>query len=127
MLAPSTKFKTVDEYIMAFPPEQQTKLEQMRRIVKENAPGAAEVISYNMPGVNLHGVVVWYAAYKGHIGFYPKPAAIVHFSKQLEKYKQSKGAIQFPLNEPLPEKIIAKITQYRLKENIEANKLKVKK
>lgn len=127
MLAPSTKFKSVDDYIMAFPPEQQAKLEQMRNIINENAPGAAEVISYNMPAVSLHGLVVWYAAYKAHIGFYPKPAAIVHFANQLEKYKQSKGAIQFPIDEPLPVKLIAKIVQYRVKENIAAQKLKAKK
>lgn len=127
MLAPSAKFKSVDDYIMAFPPEQQAKLEQMRALISENAPGAAEVISYNMPAVSLRGLVVWYAAYKGHIGFYPKPAAIVHFAKQLEKYKQSKGAIQFPMDEPLPGKLIAKIVQYRVKENIAASKLKAKK
>jgi len=114
-ILPGTKFKTVDEYFSAAPEESLTRLKEIRTIILKNAPGAEETISYNMPAVKLDGVVVWYAGYKKHVGFYPTPGPIKLFAKELEVYEQSKGAIQFPLDKPLPAALIGKIVKLRVK------------
>lgn len=120
-ILPGTKFKTVDEYFAAAPEESLTRLKEIRSIILKNAPGAEEVISYNMPAVKLDGTVaVYYAGYKKHIGFYPTPGPIKIFAKELEAYEQSKGAIQFALDKPLPATLIGKIVKLRLKTNKEA-------
>lgn len=122
---PAVKFKTVDEYINSYPDEVQNILGTMRQIIKSAAPDAEEVISYNMPAYKQHGVLVWFAANKNHLGFYPSSDPVIVFSKDLSKYKTSKGAIQFPLSEKIPKTLVRKIVKYRLKQN--TDKLKLKK
>jgi len=90
---------TIDEYISLFPAEPKKKLEQMRQLIQKLAPKAEEVISYQMPAFKLNSVFVYFAGYKNHIGFYPTSTGIKNFEKEIAKYKWSKGAVQFPLNE----------------------------
>lgn len=123
----STKFKTIDEYHAAFPAEVQTILTEIRTTIKQAAPDAKEVISYNMPAFRQHGILVYYAAYKSHIGFYSLPSGNQAFQKQLAKYKQGKGSIQFPIDEPMPLKLITDMVKYRLKEDQEKYEAKKKK
>lgn len=118
------KFKLVDEYIMYFPKETQSPLNEMRKTIKKAAPEADQKISYNMPAFFQNGVLVYYAAYKNHIGFYPLPSGVKKFQKEISKYKSSKGAIQFPIDEPLPVKLITKIVRFRLEENMLKSKMK---
>jgi uncharacterized protein YdhG (YjbR/CyaY superfamily) len=124
MESTSAKYKTVEEYHAAWPEDIQVLLEQMRDTIRQAAPEAEEGISYNMPGYKLYGPLAYYAAYKNHIGFYPIPSGIEAFQKELSKYKCTKGAVQFPLDEPLPLKLVTKIVKWRAKENIEKDKLK---
>ena len=119
-------YKTIDDYIASFPKDLQTILEQMRAIIKKAAPKAKEVISYAMPAFKLNGMLVYFAGYKKHIGFYPMPAAINAFKKDLSVYKSSKGAVQFPLDKPLPSALITKIVKYRIAENLQKAKAKKK-
>ena len=123
----NTKFQTVEEYIATFPPKTKKFLKDIRSTIKLAAPQAEETISYNMPAFKLHGMLVWYAGYKEHIGLYPRTTVIQAFKKDLAEYKQSKGTIQFPLDQPLPLDLITRIVKYRIKENLEAEKSKVKK
>jgi len=116
------RFSDIDEYHATFPSEIQTILQQLRLTIKQAAPQAAEIISYNMPAFKN---IVSYAGYKNHIGFYPGSKAIVIFSGELTKFKTSKGAIQFPVNKPLPTALIKKIVKFRVVES--AKTLKVKK
>ncbi|GAL85630.1 PF08818 domain protein [Sporocytophaga myxococcoides] len=111
------KFKTVDEYISSFPPEVRPILEKLRQTIIKAAPKAEEVISYNMPAFKLNGALVYYAAYKKHVGFYPTNSGITEFADELADYKTSKGAIQFPLDKPLPTGLITKIVKFRIVEN----------
>jgi len=112
----SLKFKTIDEYHDFQAPEIQLKLQELRDIIKESLVDCEEVISYNMPAFKKKKVVVYYAANKNHIGFYPTPTPIIEFQIELLPYKTSKGAIQFPLNEPLPKELIQRIVKFREKE-----------
>lgn len=107
----------IDEYIKKFPEDIQEKLEKLRQLIGENAPDAVEKISYGMPTFYLNGNLVHFAAYSGHIGFYPAPSGIEAFKDELSLYKTSKGAIQFPINEELPLELIKKIVQFRVGEN----------
>ena len=109
----SLKFKTIDEYHDFQAPEIQLKLQELREIIKESLVDCEEVISYNMPAFKKKKVIVYYAANKHHIGFYPTPTPIIEFQKELLSYKTSKGAIQFPLNEPLPKELIQRIVKFR--------------
>ncbi|HVX50222.1 MAG TPA: DUF1801 domain-containing protein, partial [Chitinophagaceae bacterium] len=102
------KFKTVDEYIATFPPDVQAKLEQMRTVLKKALPKATEIISYNMPAYKQNGVLVYFAGYTGHIGFYPTASGIASFQQEFSNYKSSKGAVQFPLDKPIPAALITK-------------------
>ncbi|MGN6402588.1 MAG: iron chaperone [Flavisolibacter sp.] len=114
----------IDQYIAAFPKETQQLLQQVRTTIKKAAPKAEEVISYGMPGFKLNGMLVWFAGYKNHIGFYPKPSAIEAFKKELSVYKYAKGSIQFPLDKPLPLALIAKMVKLRVAENMQKAELK---
>lgn len=107
----------VDGYIAIQPAAVQPVLQQLRNTIKKAAPNAEEVISYQMPAYKLNGVLVYFAAWKEHIGFYPASAGISHFSAKLAKYNISKGTIQFPLSGKLPLKLIADIVKFRVKEN----------
>lgn len=111
------KTTSIKEYISGFPKETQMKLKEMRSTISAAAPEAVESINYGMPTFKLNGNLVHFAAFKNHIGFYPAPSAITHFSKELSKYKTAKGSIQFPLDKPLPLTLVKKITQFRVKEN----------
>jgi uncharacterized protein YdhG (YjbR/CyaY superfamily) len=124
MKATSTKFKTVEEYVSAFPAGTKKILQEVRKTIKQAAPQAEELISYNMPAFKLHGMLVYYAAYKGHIGFYPTASGIEVFKKELSAFKNSKGAVQFPIQEPIPFDLISKIVKFRVKENLEKEKAK---
>lgn len=123
----AVKFKSVDEYFSALPEHMQRILEKLRTTIKQAAPAAKEVISYNMPAFKLNGVLVYYAAHKEHIGFYPTASPIVAFKKELDAYKCSKGAIQFPAGEPLPVDLIARIVKFRVSEDAEKAARRTKK
>lgn len=112
-----TKFKTVDEYIASFPKDVKEKLELIRETIRKNTPAATEIISYQMPAYKMNKVLVYFAAYKNHIGFYPTANPIKIFSKELSRFETSKGAVKFPLDKKIPLNLIAKITKYRVKED----------
>src|SRR5574338_513666 len=98
----SPKPKDINEYITAFPLQTRKLLRQMKSTIKKAAPKAKEVISYGMPAFKFHGLLVWFAAHSKHIGFYPKTSAIQAFKKDIAKFKNAKGSVQFPLDKPLP-------------------------
>lgn len=108
----------MDEYISQFPTEVQELLRQICEKIREVAPAASEKMSYGMPTFYLHGNLVHVAAYKNHIGFYPAPSAIKAFQSEISGFKNSKGAVQFPLGQPLPFDLIARMTAFRVEENI---------
>jgi len=113
-ITPGTKFKDTDEYISVFPEATQKTLQQLRKSIKKAAPKAEEVISYNMPAFKQNTVLVYFAGYDKHIGFYPTPSALDAFKNEIAVYKNSKGAIQFPLDEPLPLALVTKIVKFRV-------------
>ncbi len=111
-------FSTVDEYIKQLPPELRESMEQLREAIREAAPQAQEKISYMMPTFCLNGNLVHFAAQKSHIGFYPGPSGVKMFLKQTQEFKTSKGAVQLPMEKPLPLDIIRKVVKLRAKENM---------
>ncbi len=117
----------VDTYIAAFPEETQVLLQSMRSIITKAAPKAEEIISYGMPAYKQESVLVYFAGYKHHIGFYPTSSGILNFTKEIAAYKNSKGAVQFPLDKPLPSKLITQIVKFRVAETKEKAKNKKKK
>ena len=117
--SPKAKITTVDDYIDAQPQPAKSLLEKVRKTIKTAAPEAEEVISYSMPAFKQNGMLVWYAGFKNHIGFYPRVSGIENFKKELSSYKMAKGSVQFPIDEALPLDLIRKIVMYRLKENIQ--------
>lgn len=112
-----TKPANIDEYIAGFPTGTQKILKQIRSTIKKAAPEAEEVISYGMPAYKLNGMLVFFAGYKNHIGFYATPTGHKAFKKELSVYKEGKGSVQFPINEPMPLTLISKIVKFRIKEN----------
>jgi uncharacterized protein YdhG (YjbR/CyaY superfamily) len=116
------KPNNVNNYIEGFPKATQTLLKQIRAAIKKAAPDAQEVISYQMPAYKCSGALVYFAGYKNHIGFYPTASGIQAFKKEISVYKSSKGAVQFPLDEPLPLDLISKVVKFRVKENLEKAK-----
>ena len=116
----------VDSYIATFPPQTQALLEQIRAIIRKAAPEATEGIGYGMPAYKQDGALVYFAGYQHHIGFYPTASGIACFQQELAGYKSSKGAVQFPLDQPLPEALITTIVRFRVKENGEKAVLKKK-
>ena len=121
------KPNSVDEYIDSFPKKTQKLLKQMRSTIKKAAPKTEEKISYAMPGYLYNGMLVYFSGYKNHIGFYATPTGHKKFIKQLAKYKQGKGSVQSPINEPLPLKLVEEIVKFRVKENDLKAILKLKK
>ena len=109
--------KNIDDYIDRFPKEVQQRLQKLRLTIKKAAPKAKETISYGIPAFTLDGMLVWFAAFKGHIGFYPRTSAITAFKKELSAYKGAKGSVQFPFDKPLPLALISRIVKFRVKEN----------
>jgi uncharacterized protein YdhG (YjbR/CyaY superfamily) len=118
MATPKKVFKTIDEYIATFPENVQIILEELRQAISESAPEAEEAISYQMPAFKLNGILVWFAAFKNHVGFYPKTSAIEAFKEELSGYEISKGTIRFPINKPVPLDLVKKIVRYRVKQNL---------
>jgi uncharacterized protein YdhG (YjbR/CyaY superfamily) len=117
MKAESARAATIDEYIGEFPAEVQRILSELRATIRKAAPQATEKISYRMPTFDYNGNLVHFAAYKQHVGFYPTLGGITAFRKELAAYKSSKGAVQFPLDEALPTKLITRIVKFRVGEN----------
>ncbi|MBE9466302.1 DUF1801 domain-containing protein [Dyadobacter subterraneus] len=117
----------VDSYIAAFPKEIQKLLEEMRQTIRKVAPDAEEKIGYGIPTFTLNGNLVHYAAFKNHIGFYPAPRGLEAFKKELSGYKGAKGSVQFPFDKPLPLDLVAKITKYRIEQNLAKADSKSKK
>lgn len=117
----ASKAKDIDEYIAGFPSGTQEILEQIRLTIKKVVPEAEEAISYGIPTFNLNGTyLIYFAAYKKHIGFYPVSSEIVELDNDFAAFKTSgKGTIQFPLNKPMPLNLIAKLVEFKVKENIE--------
>jgi len=111
-------FVNIDQYIASFPSSVQEKLQSLRQTIQAAAPQATEAISYQLPTFKLKGNLVHFAAFKNHIGFYPAPSGIAAFEPELTQYKHAKGSVQFPLDQPLPLKLIAKIVKFRVKENL---------
>lgn len=117
----------IDEYIAGFPEDTRKILEEVRATIQKAVPKATEVISYQMPAFKLNGVLVYFAAYKNHIGFYPTSSPIKFFSEELKAFKTSKGAIQFPIDKPMPLKLISRIVKFRVSEDILKSTSKIKK
>jgi len=118
----------IDKYIEKFPKDIQEILEKVRKTVRKSAPKAEETISYGIPTFDLNGKhLVHFAAFKKHIGFYPTPAGIEQFQKELSVYKGAKGSVQFPLEKPVPFDLIGKIVRFKVKENSDRASEKSKK
>lgn len=108
---------SVDEYIAAADPKAKKALRDIRKTIKGAAPKAEEVISYQIPGYKYHGVLVFFAAWKNHVSFYPAPWNADSLKKEMSAYEGSKGTIKFPLDKPMPLTLIKKMVKYRVKEN----------
>ncbi|MGE5498776.1 MAG: iron chaperone [Syntrophothermus sp.] len=122
------KFENTDQYISVFPEETKKMLEKLRKAIKQAAPKAEEVISYNMPALKFHGILVYYAAHTSHIGFYPGSAAVQdQFKKELAAYKTSKGTVQFPAGTQIPVTLVKNIVRFRVSQNLEKAASKKKK
>ena len=120
--------KNIDEYIAAFPDNVQEILQKIRTMIKKAAPSAEETISYKMPTFNLKGqYLIYFAAYKKHIGLYPVPTGDAEFNKEVSAYQTGKGTLQFPLDKPIPYKLISKIVKLKVKENLARAAAKEKK
>src|SRR5919112_1466474 len=115
----TTKPDTIDAYIATFPKDIQKLLKQVRTTIRKAAPEAKETIKYAMPTFTLGGNLVHFAAFKNHIGFYPTPAGIEAFKKELSPFKQEKGSVQFPLDKPISYDLVKKIVRYRVTEILE--------
>ena len=109
--------KSIDEYIGRFPEETQQLLQKIRLTIRKAAPKAEESISYGMPTFRLGRNRVYFAGFRNHIGFYPIPSGIEAFKKELSKYKQGKGSVQFPIDEPLPLALVSQIVKFRMKQD----------
>jgi uncharacterized protein YdhG (YjbR/CyaY superfamily) len=120
------KFQTVDEYIKQFPIEVQDTLQKLRVVIKEAAPEAEETISYQMPAFSFYGTLVYFAAWKSHIGFYPTSSGMNAFKEELSQYKGTKSSIYFPLTKPLPNELISNIVKFRVAENKKKAQDKIK-
>lgn len=112
------RYESIDDYILSFPTSVQKKLREMRKLIREEAPEAVEKISYQIPTFSLNGNLVHFAAYEHHIGFYPASSGINAFTSRLKRYKFSKGAVQFPIDEPFPGGLIRRIVRFRVAENL---------
>ena len=111
----TAKPASIDAYIAGFPDDVQKSLELVRKTVKQIAPGAQETIKYNMPAFTMGKNLVYFAAFKNHIGFYPAPTGNPDYENDLAEYKTGKGSVQLPLDRPMPLDLIVKIVNWRLK------------
>jgi uncharacterized protein YdhG (YjbR/CyaY superfamily) len=122
MASRKTLPKSITEYINAAPKGARKKLREMRACIRKSAPGAKESLKWGMPAFSYRRILVTFAAFKHHIGFYPTPSAVRAFRKDLSEFATAKGSIQFPLEKPLPLPLIRKITAFRVRESNEQDK-----
>jgi uncharacterized protein YdhG (YjbR/CyaY superfamily) len=119
---------TIDAYIAAFPAEVQAMLQQIRQVIHETLPGLGETMSYGMPTFTLHGrYLIYFGAYKKHIGLYPAPTGVEEFHEAVGLYGGGKGTLKFPLNKPMPFDLIRRVVRFRAKEQAEKAAAKAKK
>jgi uncharacterized protein YdhG (YjbR/CyaY superfamily) len=119
MTAKKARPKNITEYINAAPKEAQKKLREMRACIREAAPGAEESLKWGKPAFSYQRILVVFAAFKNHIGFYPTPSAVRAFADDLSEFVTGDNSIRFPLDKPLPLPLIRKITAFRVRESIE--------
>jgi len=110
--------RNIDDYIASFPPDVQTILEKIRLTIGQAAPAAQETISYKIPAFALNGILVYFAAFRKHIGFYPPVKRDAKLQEAISKYAGEKGNLQFPLNQPIPYSLIKRIVKLRVKQNL---------
>ncbi len=122
MTPPKARPQNITEYINAAPKEAQKKLREMRACIRAAAPGAKESLKWGMPAFSYRRILVTFAAFNHHIGFYPTPSAVKAFANELSKFTTASASIQFPLEKPLPLSLIRKITAFRVRESIEEDK-----
>ncbi len=116
----AVKAVNIDAYIATFPEDVQKILEQVRLTARKAAPGVEETISYGMPAFRYKGrILIYFAGYKNHTGIYATPSGHAAFAKELSKYKQGRGSVQFPLNKPMPLNLIARMVKFRVKQQAE--------
>lgn len=113
---------TIAEYISAAPAHARKKLREMQACIRKAAPGATEGLKWGMPAFSYKRILVTFAAFRHHIGFYPTPSAVKAFAKHLTKFSTASGSIQFPLEKPLPLPLIRKITAFRVEECLKEDK-----
>jgi uncharacterized protein YdhG (YjbR/CyaY superfamily) len=114
--------QTITEYINSAPKQTRKKLREMRASIRSAAPGATEGLKWGMPAFSYRRILVTFAAFQHHIGFYPTPSAVEAFAKELAKFATAKGSIQFPLDKPLPLSLIREITAFRVRESLDQDK-----
>jgi len=117
---------TIDEYIAGFPPDVQSILRKIRLTVRAAAPQAAEKISYRMPAFAQDGILIYFAAFKKHIGVYPPVRGDEKLNKELARYRGEKGNLRLPLDEPIPYKLISKIVKFKVKAHVAKRAIKAK-
>ena len=122
MESSKTAPSTIDAYIQMFPGNVQALLESLRRAIREAAPEAEETISYQIPTFKQNGILVHFAAFKNHIGFYPTPSGIEAFREELSAYESSKGSVKFLMDQELPLDLVSRIVRFRVQENLEKKK-----
>ena len=122
MTSRGRKPTTITQYIYSAPQEARDKLHQMRACVRKAAPDATEGLKWGMPAFSHHRILVAFAGFRHHIGFYPTPSVVKAFTKQLAEFKTAKGSIQFRLDKPLPLSLIRKMTEFRVRESKEQDK-----
>lgn len=127
MRTTQTAPRDIDEYIAGFPSDVQKLLEKLRTTIKKAAPEAEETIKYRMPTFTLNGNLVYFAAFKNHIGFYPAPREVEEFKKELSAYAGTKSSLSLPLDKPIPVKLISRIVKFRVKKNWEKAEARIKK
>ena len=127
MQSKEASYHSIDEYIALFPEKIQKILEQLRATIKVSAPGAEEKISYQMPAFALKGILIYFAAWNDHIGFYPTSSGTQAFKQELSIYEGSKGTVKFPIEKPLPLDLISRIVKFRVAENLKRAEMKAKK
>ena len=111
------KPKTIEEYIESSPVDVQERLWRLHEAIKTAAPGASEALKWSMPAYSYQKILVAFAIFKKHIGFYPMPSAIKAFAKELKNFKTAEGSVQFPLEKPLPVSLVKKIVRFRVQES----------
>lgn len=115
-----SKPSNISQYIASFPQPTREKLNELFKIIEDVVPDATQNLKWGMPAFSYKRILVTFAGFKNHIGFYPAPSAIKAFEKELSKYKSAKGSVQFPLDTPLPTGLIKKMIRFRVKESVEA-------